>query len=48
MFNSVLQGEQGAPGPEGPEEVIEVPPDVLPPKGYKVREELMFESVRDC
>ncbi|GLD58534.1 collagen alpha-4(IV) chain-like protein [Lates japonicus] len=31
----VIKGEQGPPGPQGTEEVIEFPPDFLPPKGYK-------------
>lgn len=35
-LNPIFQGEQGWPGPQGPEEVIEFPPDILPPKGYKV------------
>lgn len=32
----LFQGEQGQPGLPGPEEVIELPPDILPIKGYKV------------
>ncbi|KAM4605273.1 uncharacterized protein ACJ7VT_017550 [Polymixia lowei] len=30
-----ITGEQGPPGLPGPEEVIEYPPEYLPPKGYK-------------
>lgn len=36
LFSCLFQGEQGPPGQQGPEEVIEYPPEFLPPKGLKV------------
>ncbi len=46
-FSSVFQGEQGLPGPQGPEEVVEFPPEFLPPKGEKVKAKHLFVFPQD-
>lgn len=50
-LNTLLQGDQGPPGPQGLEEVKEFPPDFLPPKGHKVKEKficLFVTSALNC
>lgn len=45
FFKSILQGEQGPPGPPGPEEVVVLPPEFLPPKGFKVNKKPIFKLI---